>query len=904
MTAENETTIRSEVKRPILLWPWVVGLAALVLYGLTLNHWVTFGSLPYVSQIMGWDWHPGPLLWRPKLQYQPLFLILTFPLRWLPSGWRVVGLNVFTASCAALTLAILARSVRLLLRDRVKRHRKREKGNSASQSVHATFLPALFAVLLLAGQLTFWEDAVSGTGEMLDLLVFALPIYFLLKYRISRKERWLDLFAFVYGVGVTSNWALIGFFPCFLLALIWIKRQSLFDFRGEKSGKESLLFLIKHIFLLNWGFVLRMIWWGGLGLLFYGLIPLLGAVAHDGGFGELLQQKLGEQHYFLTRIPRYMAVVAGMTTLVPLFFAAIDWRSSEGDQSPFAGVTRTLIRALNLVFLAVGVLMFYDVRYSPNPWNFGMGVTVGMPGFLSFFYLAALSVGYFSGQVPRMFRLDAVSDPERAGRISRVIKRGVVGLLWVAAIGVPAILFHDHYPRIRDFNSPVAAQFGNEMAKSMPAEPAVVLADDATRLYLAMGARQSLGLPDQYIFVESQSLVHREYLCYLADRHPIFGKGLVNRDRLPRQITDQQAGELLAQLVRQQPVYYLHPSFGNQLEEVCLTPHRLGGYLHPYPTNVLETLALSTPAIATNQEYWHTMEKESVATLPKLAKGNADARRVAGYYSQILDYWGAELQKTGTRRKLPLLVNDANAQFVEAIRLNPNNLLARANQQYSARLCGMPPASPLIPVSDLAVHFNDRWDLALSMFGPADEPDLDIQIGRYFAQRGAYRRAAPLFQRSLELAPNNPVGELDLANTYIDMGLVDAAFVLIKDMRQRSAGNPLELVGVEVLAYLTKNDFAQADKLLEDAHNKNPKDEKFDGVMAEIYRLMGNRVLRENKEDAAKEKEAAPWFRKALTALDEQLQLLNVPLADSQEVSMVVNLRSNLTQQVRKLEGH
>jgi hypothetical protein len=41
-----------------------------------------------------------------------------------------------------------------------------------------------------------------------------------------------------------------------------------------------------------------------------------------------------------------------------------------------------------------------------------------------------------------------------------------------------------------------------------------------------------------------------------------------------------------------------------------------------------------------------------------------------------------------------------------------------------------------------------------------------------------------------------------------------------------------------------------------------------------------------------------------LTALDEQLQLLNVPLADSQEVSMVVNLRSNLTQQVRKLEGH
>ncbi len=903
MTADNESTIQTGAQRPTHLWPWLIGLAALALYGLTLNHWVTLGSLPYVSQIMGWDWHPGPLPWRPKLQYQPLFLILTFPLRWLPSGWRVVGLNVFGASCAALTLALLARSVRLLLRRRAKRHRKWEKSETTPPSGQATFLPALFAVLLLAGQLTFWEGAVSGTGEMLDLLVFALPIYCLLKYRVSGKERWLNLFAFIYGAGVTSNWALIGFFPCFLLALIWIKRLSLFDFRGEGSGSESLFYLIKFIFLLNWGFVFRMVWWGGLGLLLYGLIPLLGAMAHDGSFRDLLLQKLGEQHFFLTRIPRYMALIAGMATLVPLFFAAIDWRSSESDQSPFAGVTRTFIRAANLVFLAVGVLIFYDVRCSPNPWNMGLGVTGGMPGFLSFFYLAALSVGYFSGQVPRMFRVEAGSGGERTGRISRVINRGVVGLLWVAAIGVSAILFVWHYPQIRDFNIPVAAQFGKEMAKSMPAEPAVVLADDPTRLYLAMEARQSLGLPDQYIFVESQLLVHGEYLRYLADHHPVFGKELVNRDRIPRQITEQQAGELLAHLVRQQAVYYLHPSFGSQLEGVCMTPHRLGGYLHPYPTNVLETLALSTPAIATNQAYWHTLENESLAALPRLAKGSADARRVAGYYSQILDYWGTELQKTGTRRKLPPLVQDANAQFVAAIRLNPNNVMALANQQYNARLCGAPPVGPLISMSEVAVHFNDRWDSALSLFGPADVPDLDIQIGRYYAQRGAYLRAAPLFQRSLELAPNNPVGELDLANTYIDMGLVDAAFVLIKDVREHSAGNPLELVGVEVLAYLTKNDFAQADKLLEDAHHKNPKDEKFDGVMAEIYRVMGNRVLRDSKGDAGQEKKAAQWFGKALACLDEQLQLLNGPMANSQEVNLVNLHRADMQMAIKDYEA-
>jgi tetratricopeptide (TPR) repeat protein len=248
-------------------------------------------------------------------------------------------------------------------------------------------------------------------------------------------------------------------------------------------------------------------------------------------------------------------------------------------------------------------------------------------------------------------------------------------------------------------------------------------------------------------------------------------------------------------------------------------------------------------------------------------------------------------------------VQDANAQFVAAIRLNPNNVMALANQQYNARLCGAPPVGPLISMSEVAVHFNDRWDSALSLFGPSDVPDLDIQIGRYYAQRGAYLRAAPLFQRSLELAPNNPVGELDLANTYIDMGLVDAAFVLIKDVREHPAGNPLELVGVEVLAYLTKNDFAQADKLLEDAHHKNPKDEKFDGVMAEIYRVMGNRVLRDSKGDAGQEKKAAQWFGKALACLDEQLQLLNGPMANSQEVNLVNLHRADMQMAIKDYEA-
>ena len=169
---------------------------------------------------------------------------MTFPLRLLPADWRVLGLNVFAAVCAALTLAILARSVRLLSHDRTKEQRLREGESLRCCPCARRFCRPLFAVLLLAAQLTFWENAVSGTGEMLDLLVFAFLILCLLEYRIPQSERRLNLFAFVYGLGVANNWALIGFFPCFLLALIWVGRMG----------------------FLNWSFLLRMTGWGALGL--------------------------------------------------------------------------------------------------------------------------------------------------------------------------------------------------------------------------------------------------------------------------------------------------------------------------------------------------------------------------------------------------------------------------------------------------------------------------------------------------------------------------------------------------------------------------------------------------------------------------------------------------------------
>ncbi len=78
----------------------------------------------------------------------------------------------------------------------------------------------------------FWENAVSASNEMLDLLVFAFLIYCLLRFRITQNERWLQALSLVYGLGVDEQFCVDRFsFRCSLVALIWIKGAGFFNWR-------------------------------------------------------------------------------------------------------------------------------------------------------------------------------------------------------------------------------------------------------------------------------------------------------------------------------------------------------------------------------------------------------------------------------------------------------------------------------------------------------------------------------------------------------------------------------------------------------------------------------------------------------------------------------------------------
>ena len=201
------TEIRTDPRRDFVprRLPWLLAAAMLLVYWLTLNRWVSLFNVASVAKISGWTWQPEML--------NPITFLVTFPLRWLPATVIPLALNFFSAVCAVLTLALLARSVALLPHDRTDAQREREKSDFSFLTTGSAWLPPLLAVLVCGLQLTFWERATNWTGEMFDLLLFAFVIWSLLEYRLDEQEWRLYVAGFVYARGDGGRLGDDGFLP-------------------------------------------------------------------------------------------------------------------------------------------------------------------------------------------------------------------------------------------------------------------------------------------------------------------------------------------------------------------------------------------------------------------------------------------------------------------------------------------------------------------------------------------------------------------------------------------------------------------------------------------------------------------------------------------------------------------
>lgn len=173
---------------PLPRSPWLeigVFLAALMLYVGTLAPTILpadSGEFQLVSAVLGIAHPPG----------YPLYTMLGRLFTLLPIGeiaWRV---NLYGAVCGALTLAVIARSVR-----------------RAVGSTSAT----LIAVGALGLTATYWAQSTTANIRTLTALLTALSLARLLRWGETRSRRDLIAFAVCFGLGVGhhASIGLLGF---------------------------------------------------------------------------------------------------------------------------------------------------------------------------------------------------------------------------------------------------------------------------------------------------------------------------------------------------------------------------------------------------------------------------------------------------------------------------------------------------------------------------------------------------------------------------------------------------------------------------------------------------------------------------------------------------------------------
>jgi tetratricopeptide (TPR) repeat protein len=821
------------------LLPWVVAAGTLVLYALTINHWMSLFNLGYVAKVSGWTWQPEII--------NPISFIVTYPFRWLPTASIPFALNLFSAVCAALTLGLLARSVALLPQDRTRAQREREHSDFSLLTIRAAWLPPIFAALVCGLQMTFWEQATNFTGEMFELLLFAFVIWLLLEYRIDGREWRLFLAAFVYGAAMTDNWAMTGFFLPFITAVIWIRGVSFFNF----------------------GFLSRMALCGLVGISFYLLLPLLAVISAKMPitFWQALKYNLAApsdliKFFFVRSDVRATVGLISLSSLLPVLALSIRTKSFFGG-GVSSGINEIVERftfhLIYGVFLVVCVWVAFDPSFSPRnifPRQFGITLS-----FLTFYYLGALSIGYYSGYFLLVFGTKKSRSHRHKTHQVPALNYIIVAMVWLLFLIAVTGLVYKNAPQIHAVNDDTLKKYAALVEEKLPAGGAILLSDDTQRLLFVQAALVCDGKAENFVPLDTKSLVWPAYHKFLHKRYP---------QKFPDTIVAAETNEvsplhlilLLAALAKTNELYYLHPSFGYYFEQFYLEPHGLVYKLKTLPNETLLPPLPDENQIAENEAFWSNTETTVLAPIQRslaptdpnapvswpdnllaflqVSRGQNPSGIVAGtFYSRSLDFWGVQLQRAGEFEK-------AAAQFQTAEKLNPGNVVAQINLDFNKTLS----TGKTTPV-DLSKTTLDQlgkyrtWGQVLNANGPFDEPSFCFENGVVLVQGGLTRQAVESFARVRELSPDSLSARLMLGELYVANHLPDRALEEIREIRNQperfslTETNEPQLALIEASAYMEKTNFSHATRLIETTILRSPTNNILLATAVQLYTKHG-----------------------------------------------------------------
>lgn len=811
--------------------PWLVGLGALLLYLTTMSRGATFSSINLVAKTSGWVWQPD--------LHQPLAFLLFYPFRWLPEQVVPIALNVFNAVIASLVLVLVARAVALLPHDRTSDQREINDDRHGLFSDSMSWVPPVFAALVLGLHISFWECATSVSGDMIDALVLAYVIRCLLEFRVERRPSWIFRSAFIFAAGMTNNWAMVALAPFFLMAVIWIKGVSFFNGR----------------------FIVTLFLSGIAGLLFYIVLPLvnMGAqtqVPFSQGFVaafKVQQQALSFMTSFF-KYNRHFFLALASTSVLPLFFISLRWRPSFGDTSPIGiFIAKAVFHLVHAVLLVVCLVAVMSPAFSPRQ------MLPGMP-FLNHALLLAIAIGYCAGYFLLISKPPESRSRRRTPSMVRIMAQVCrVGVLILVVLG-PVALIARNWHTIQSTNGKLLNSFLALTVRDLP-DKANVICDDPGRLALTRSYLVQAGKASGKLFYDTQSGQWSDYhvaqLSSQGERWPSMFATLTNR----AQISPLGLIAFLSELVSSSPTYYLEPSFGYYFERFELKPEGMVYRTLPCPTNSLFTEVITGDVVAQNQKFWSDFDEQFLPVIKPLVNPSAARKRpawlqglmdkfrlqgekvptanlLAIYASRIANTWGVELQKCN-------LWPEAAIAFERAITLSPDNIAAQVNLDYNkARQAGEPAPEVGVSVEDQFGRYSD-WNQVMGACGPFDQPRFTFEQGRTFFGSRLYLQSIRAIKRVTELNSTNFVARIWLADLYNLMRGPTRALELVQEMRTNPDSYRLDdqrnlnLSRVEATALLSLGKKDQAKAVLQDTLKRPLVGDQFREVAANLYLQAG-----------------------------------------------------------------
>ena len=776
--------------------PWILCAAALVLFVSAMSHWVTVVGLVSTVSAAGWDW-TLPV-------GRPLVYLVGLVLKAVAGPRFPMAANVLTAVLASVTVWILARCVALLPHDRTQSQRVRERSEIGLLTISLAWIPPLLAVLGFACALTVAQHATSFTGEMIDLVVFAYCVLCLLEYRLDRSEGRLARLAFVYGVGMANNWAMVGYLPMFMVALGWIL--------GFESFRVRLF--------------LRLFAFGAAGLLLFLLVvPVAAQFYHrfDESVWAFLLGELEGIKGSMLATPRGKVALFAVIMLLPLALVGVRW-TAFADKTLESISTQFVFHLAQIAWLFGCLAVVLDSNFSPRH-------IVIYPALLTFYFCAALSIGYFAGY----YLLVASRTPKEMPRgeipFLGVVSKLVSVFVVAACVGLPVYFVKKNFPIVQAENRGALYNLSEAIYQALPSQPSLLLVDDSFSYNMLLARAKSQPAGVDHLVLNTALAPSQRYREYLAREHAQVWPGLSKLAAA----TQNVAGIWLstaAELSKSGRAFFGNQTYGFFNEHLDFVPSS-GAFTAKLPTRLV-------PAPISQAEgdqvvaFWKRLAPELELVSLGLQRGATNLSLIAQSWSRMQDVAGVDLQRAGR-------LAEARELFEASLRICPLNASAKVNLRMNDVLA----KKTKIP-ADIDKPLENQPGV-LDRYGPVDEPSFLYYYGRSLLrpQETLVRRAAIAFSRSADLGLDSRLPGIGYAEACLVLGLTSDATNSLDTLRRQTAmsGWPVveqgEWFRVRALADAQMNDVAGAEASLLAARKVDPKNDQVHDALSYLYLAMG-----------------------------------------------------------------